>query len=119
MQDYKKLKVWEKSHQLTLAIYKVTASFPREEVYGLSSQMRRACASVPTNIAGGCGRGGTAEFARFLRIAAGSASEMEYQLLLAHDLHFLDQTEYDALNSEAGEVKRMLGALILKLRTEN
>jgi four helix bundle protein len=119
MQDYTKLKVWEKSHQLTLAVYKVTTSFPREEVYGLTSQMRRSSASVPTNIAEGCGRGGTPELVRFLRIAAGSASELEYQLRLAHDLRFLSRTDYDALTGEAGEVKRMLGALILKIRTNN
>jgi four helix bundle protein len=119
LQDYTKLKVWEKSHDLTLTIYRVTLSFPREEVYGLTSQMRRSCASVPTNIAEGCGRGGRVELARFLRIAAGLASELAYQLLLAHDLRFLSRKDYDFLTAEVGEVKRMLRALILKLRTEN
>ena len=119
MQDYTKLKVWEKSHQLTLAIYQATMHFPREEIYGLTSQMRRSSASVPTNIAEGCGRGGRMELARFLHIAAGSASELEYQLLLARDLHFLGRAEFESLTGEVGEVKRMLGALILKLKTND
>lgn len=78
MKDFKKLKAWEKSHQLTLAIYKVTRSFPKDELYGLTSQMRRASVSIPANIAEGCGRGSDAELARFCHIAMGSASELEY-----------------------------------------
>lgn len=80
MRDFRELKVWEKSHQLTLAIYKITAIFPREELYGLTIQIRRASASIPANIAEGCGRNGVAELARFLHIAMGSASELEYHL---------------------------------------
>jgi four helix bundle protein len=83
MQDFKKLKVWEKGHQLTLAVYKLTARFPKEELYGLTSQMRRAAASVVSNIAEGCGRGGRADFGSFLQMATGSASELECQLLLS------------------------------------
>jgi four helix bundle protein len=89
MRDFRELKVWHKSHQLTLDIYTATRGFPREEVYGLTSQFRRSSASIPANIAEGCGRTGDAELARFMLIAMGSASELEYHLLLAHDLGFL------------------------------
>jgi four helix bundle protein len=89
MKDFRQLKVWEKSHQLALAIYKATKEFPKEELYGLTSQIRRSSMSVPTNIAEGCGRNTDADFARFLQIAMGSASETGYQLILAHDLEFL------------------------------
>ena len=85
MKDSRKLKVWEKSHQLVLALYTITASFPREETYGLTSQIRRAASSIPSNIAEGCGRDGDAELSRFCIIARGSASELEYQILLARD----------------------------------
>ena len=97
MKDFRNLKVWEKSHQLALAAYRVTASFPREEVFGLASQIRRAASSIPTNIAEGCGRSGDAELARFCVIARGSASELEYQLLLARDLKLLQPNDYDAV----------------------
>ncbi|MGA2984386.1 MAG: four helix bundle protein [Terriglobia bacterium] len=100
MQDFKKLKVWEKGHQLTLTVYKLTARFPKEELYGLTSQMRRAAASIVCNIAEGCGRTGGADFARFLQMATGSASELEYQLLLARDLNFLKAMEYQDLEKE-------------------
>ena len=83
MQDFKKLQVWAKSHDLTLRMCELTSQFPREEIYGLTSQIRRACASIPTNIAEGCGRKSSADFARFLQIAMGSASETEYLILLA------------------------------------
>ena len=119
MQDFKKLKVWEKSHRLTLAVYKVTRAFPREEGYGLTSQIRRACASIPANIAEGCGRGGRVEFSRFLRIAMGSASELEYHLLLAHDLNLLSHADYENLATQTVDVKRMLTALDQRLRAEN
>src|SRR3989337_3096034 len=108
MKDFRQLKVWEKSHQLALAIYKATKEFPKEELYGLTSQIRRASMSIPTNIAEGCGRNTDAEFARCLQIAMGSASETEYQLLLARDLEFLPRNEYEKLHSEVEEVKRML-----------
>lgn len=119
MQDFKKLKVWEKGHQLTLGVYKLTARFPKEELYGLTSQMRRAAASIVSNIAEGCGRGGRADFGRFLQLAAGSASELEYQLLLAHDLNLLKVEEYQNLEGALVEVKRMLSAFIQRLRTED
>ena len=119
MQDFKKLKVGEKGHQLTLAVYKLTSRFPKDELHGLTSQMRRAAVSVVSNIAEGCGRTGGQDFARFLQMAAGSACELEYQLLLSHDLDFLKTEEYHKLETSVIEVKRMLSALIHRLRTEN
>jgi four helix bundle protein len=119
MRDFKELKVWQKSHQLTLALYKMTASFPREEIYGLTSQIRRSCSSVPANIAEGCGRNGKAEFARFLHIAMGSASELEYHLLLARDLELLNAVDYECSAQEVSEVKRMLTAFIKKLKADD
>jgi four helix bundle protein len=118
VRDFRQLKVWEKGHRLTLAVYEVTARFPREELYGLTSQMRRSCASVPANIAEGCGRDGDAELARFLRIASGSASELEYHLLLARDLNLLDPSNHERLSKEVTEVKRMLTSFIQKLTAE-
>jgi four helix bundle protein len=118
MKDFRELKVWHKAHHLTLLIYKVTASFPREEVYGLTSQIRRACASIPANIAEGCGRKGDAEFGRFLQIAMGSACELEYHLLLAHDLSFLSSAHYERLSEDVTEVKRMLTSLLQKLNAD-
>ena len=97
MQDFKSLKVWRKSHQVTLGVYKATVAFPKAELYGLTSQMRRCSVSIPANIAEGCGRGGAADFARFLRIAMGSASELEYHCLLSRDLGFLNGEGYTRL----------------------
>ena len=110
------MEVWAKAHALTLTLYTVTAKFPREETYNLTSQIRRACSSIPTNIAEGCGRGGDPEFARFLQIAAGSASELDYQLLLARDLDYLSVHEYDTLAGELTRIRKMLTALIQRIR---
>jgi four helix bundle protein len=118
VRDFRSIKAWEKSHHLTLAIYVITKSFPREELFGLTSQIRRACASIPANIAEGCGRSGDAELARFFQIASGSASELEYHLLLAHDLHLIADADYARLTNEVTEVKRMLTAFIQKLRAD-
>jgi len=118
LRNFKELKVWQKSHKLTLAVYKGTAIFPKEEVYGLTSQIRRACSSISANIAEGCGRGSEAEFAQFLQIAMGSASELESHLLLAHDLEFLKDSAYHQLESDVCEVKRMLAVFIKKLRAD-
>lgn len=115
MKDFRDLAVWQKSHQLTLASYKATSKFPREEMYGLTSQIRRCSASVPANIAEGCGRRGNAEFHRFLQMASGSASELDYHLLLARDLTYLAAGEYDRLHRALGEVRRMLTSLIRKV----
>ena len=118
MKDFKKQKVWQKSHQLTLEIYKVTIDFPREELYGLTSQLRRSCASIPANIAEGCGRNSDADFSRFLQMAMGSAAELEYHLLLAHDLEILNDLNFEKLSKETVEVKKMLTSFIKKLKAE-
>jgi four helix bundle protein len=119
MQDYRNLKVWERAHQLTLALYKVTSQFPKEELYGLTSQVRRACSSIPANVAEGCGRNSDAELARFLQIAMGSASELDYHLLLVRDLKFMSTRDYEQLGTELSEVRRMLNAFIQKLRANS
>ncbi len=116
MQDFHKLQVWTKAHTLTLQVYRQTRQFPREELYGLTPQMRRAAASVATNIAEGCGRGGPKELAQFCQIALGSASELEYQLLLAKDLGYLEEASYQLLDGQTVEIKRMLTALVARLR---
>lgn len=116
MQDYKKLRVWTKSHQLSLAIYGETSGFPDTEKFGLVNQLRRACFSIPTNIAEGCGRNSSGDFARFMEIAMGSASETEYLLLLSHDLGFLKEDRYLACNTYIREIKQMLFALITKVK---
>ena len=116
MRDFRDIQVWEKGHTLTLAIYQATQQFPDEEKFGLTSQMRRASASIPTNIPEGSGRQGEPELARFMQIGMGSASELEYLLLLAHDLHLLNSQEYRQLNEKTLEVKKMLASFIKKLR---
>jgi len=118
MRDFRKLKVWQKAHQLTLGTYKGTATFPKIEIYGITSQIRRSAVSIPANIAEGCGRNGDAELARFLQIAMGSASELEYHLLLARDLNLLKSPEHEKLANEVIDVKRMLTSFIQKLRTD-
>ncbi len=118
MRNFRELKVWEKAHCLALGVYRATAAFPKEELYGLTSQIRRCCASIPANIAEGCGRRGDAELGRFLQIAMGSASELEYHLLLAHDLELLTNPAYEQLATEVTEVKRMLASFIKKLRAD-
>jgi len=118
MKDFRDLKVWEKSHHLALAIYRATAKFPKDELYGLMSQIRRACVSIPANIAEGCGRNGDTELARFLQIAMGSASELEYHLLLSRDLGLMDTENYEQLAQETTEVKRMLTSFIQTLKAK-
>ena len=108
MRDFKKIQVWERSHHLTLRVYKLTSDFPKDELYGLTSQMRRAAASIPSNHAEGCGRNSQVELARFVHIAGGSASELEYQLLLANDLGHINESNYLELDKELNEIKRML-----------
>jgi four helix bundle protein len=119
MQDFQKLTVWQKAHELTLAVYTITISFPRDELFGLTSQIRRASASIAANLAEGCGRNGTPELARFCSIAMGSASELEYHLLLAKDLKLIKPEDYQPLSAKAIELKRMLTALHKKLKTDN
>jgi len=103
---------------LVLSVHKAALSFPKEETYGLTKQLRRAASSVPANIAEGCGCNGNREFARFLEIALRSASEAEYHLLLARDLGYLGMKTYEGLNNQAVEVKRMLTGFIQKLNAD-
>jgi four helix bundle protein len=117
VRDFRQLQVWERSHNLTLAVYRATRNFPQEERFGLTSQIRRASASIPTNIAEGCGRSTDKELAQFMQIAMGSASEVEYQLLLAHDLDYLSDDMYRRLNDSVVEVKKMLSTFIKRLRS--
>ena len=119
MQSFRSLRVWEKAHRLTLDIYASSKTFPRDEMYGLTSQMRRSSASIGMNIAEGCCRKGNIEMGRFLQIAMGSASELEYQLLLAHDLEYLQNSDYEKLSTQAVEVKRMLSPLMQKVKAVN
>jgi four helix bundle protein len=116
MQDFRKLKVWSKAHRLTLAAYTATQTFPRNEQYGLTAQVRRAASSVCANIAEGCGGRGRIDFARYLQIAFGSASELEYHLILAADLKYLEPERYRSLCDAVIEVKRMLASLIRRLK---
>ena len=116
MKDFRNLKVWEKAHQLTLKIYKITEGFPREELYGLTSQIRRAGVSIPTNIAEGCVRSSDADFSRFLYISLGSTSELEYLILLSMDLKLVKSEIHIELNNEINEIKKMLISMIQKLK---
>jgi len=119
MKDFRQLKVWQKAHKLVLALYQITASFPRAESYGLTAQIRRAAASIPSNLAEGCGSGGDAELARFCCIARGSASELEYQLLLSRDLKLIQEDDYEKLEPRITEIKRMLTVFVQKLTAES
>jgi len=119
VQSFKNLKVWEKAHGLTLDVYRTSQAFPREEMYGLTSQMRRSSSSIGANIAEGTCRKGDVEFGRFVQIAMGSASELEYHLLLARDLELLNASNYKRLLEEVTDVKRMLAGLLFKLRADS
>jgi four helix bundle protein len=119
MQDFRNLKVWQKGHRVTLDVYAATESFPSREIHGLTSQLRRAAYSIPSNLAEGCGRQTDKEFARSAHIAMGSACELEYFLLLARDLKYLPHEQHESLSAAAVEVKRMLAALIDTLGEEN
>ena len=114
MRDFHKLMIWQRSHQLTLKVYHASKLFPNEELYGLTSQIRRAASSIPTNIAEGCGRNSNKDFAHFLQIAIGSASEVEYELLLAKELNYINANDYQLLVDETIAVRKM----IIKYKTE-
>ena len=116
MKNYRELKIWQRSHALTVLLYQVTKSFPRDEVFALTSQMRRAGVSIPANIAEGCGREGDAELKRFLTIALGSACELDYYVLLGGELGYLDGPATRRLGTELVEIRRMLGSFIQKLK---
>ena len=116
MKDFKDLREWTKAHSLTLGIYKATRGFPREELFGLTSQMRRSASSIGANIAEGSGRRSDGEFTRFLHIARGSAAELEYHLLLARDLELLSDIAHGLLAKQTDEVQRMLTSLIQQVQ---
>jgi four helix bundle protein len=116
MQNFREIKVWEKSHKLTLEIYKTTEAFPKSEQYGLINQIRRASASIPANIAEGSVQETDKQYARYLRVALGSSTELDYHLLLAHDLEYLHPDEYKMPHSELDQIKKMLTAFIHKLK---
>ncbi|MGA2374093.1 MAG: four helix bundle protein [Candidatus Sulfotelmatobacter sp.] len=116
MEDLKDLRVWAKAHELTLAVYQETRAFPKEEMYGLTSQLRRASASVGANIVEGCGRRSDAEMRRFVQIARGSADEVEYHLLLARDLNLLTADEHKNLEAKVLEIERVLASLVQSLK---
>lgn len=118
MKDFRTLTVWQKSHELALLTYKETKQFPKEEQYGLTSQVRRAASSVSANIAEGCGRGTAAEFSRFLQIAFGSISELDCHLLLARDLGLLGNDSYEIIYARIFEVRKMLSSLIRKVNSD-
>ena len=116
MKDFKELRVWTKAHALTIEIYRLTRNFPNEELYGLTSQMRRSASSIGANIAEGTGRRSDGDFTRFLQIARGSACELEYHVLLARDLQLLRQNEYQEVEAHILEVERMLTSLVQRVR---
>lgn len=116
MQNYKDLKVWVKAHEFTLIIYEVSKQFPKEELYGLTSQLRRAAFSIAANIAEGCGKKTNPDFAKFLNIALGSANESEYFVLLAKDLSYIEIEKYKPLYKLINEIKAMLIVLLAKVR---
>lgn len=119
MEDFKNIEVWKKAHLLVKDIYRDTVSFPSTEVYGITSQLRRAAVSIPTNFAEGAAKGSNADFGRFLQIAFGSASEVEYLILLSFELNFLQDDNYKQLNNQTVEVKKMLSGFIKKLKAVN
>jgi four helix bundle protein len=118
IKDFRDLLVWQKAHLLTLSSYRATDTFPKAETYGLTIQIRRCAASIAADIAEGCGKRGNGEFQRFLNIACGSGSELEYHFLLARDLAFLSDVDYQKLNQGVVEVKRMLASLARKVEAE-
>ena len=119
MRDYKKYTVWQKSHELVLDIYKVTHDFPKDELFALTSQMKRSSSSIATNIAEGCGRNSDKDFCRFLYIAFGSANELEYQIILSIDLNFIELEKGQKLLFQIEEIKKMLNGLITKLNASS
>ena len=110
--------MWERSHQLVLDIYKISLAFPKAEIYGLTNQIRRSAISIPANIAEGCGRDSQAELLRFFKIAMGSASELEYEILLARDLNWMDETIYSNISVELISIRKMLNAFIQKIKKD-
>ena len=119
LKNYKELNVWQKSYELCLKIYRITAKFPNEEKYGLTSQIRRSAVSIPSNIAEGYGRKTTVDYIRMLYISYGSVCELETQILLAGDLGFIEKGELSAAKKDIAEIERMLKALIKSLENKH
>ncbi|MGH9522334.1 MAG: four helix bundle protein [Terriglobales bacterium] len=115
MRDFRELDVWHKAHAFTLDLYRITASFPKDELYGLVSQLRRAAVSIEANTAEGCGKKSSLDFRRFLQIAFGSASEIDCELLIARDLGFISERDYGKLVRQIHEIKKMLAAFITSI----
>jgi four helix bundle protein len=115
MQDFRRLRVWREAHELTLAVYRATRAFPKDERFELSRQIRRAAAAVPANLAEGCGRPGDREFGYFVGVALGSAFELDYHITLAHDLGFVNERALCDLSTSLTRVKRMLMLLRRRL----
>jgi four helix bundle protein len=118
MRNYRDLQVWGKAHNLTLELYRVSRGFPREEIYGITSQLRRAAASIGANLAEGCGRRTSTELARFVRIAMGSASELDYHLLLSRDLGFINGDDFTRSEAELTEVRKMLTSFLQSIEEQ-
>jgi four helix bundle protein len=116
MKDFRSLKVWEKAHAVTLAVYRSTAQFPKQELYSLTNQIQRAAVSIPANIAEGCGKNSDAELKRYFTIAMGSASELEYLLLLSRELGYLPLNNYQCVQGDLVEMRKMLNSFIQKLK---
>lgn len=119
MRDFRQLRVWEEAHRLTLEVYRITKDFPKEELFALTNQLRRASTSISSNIAEGCGRGSNKDYSHFLQMAIGSAFEVDYQLLLAKDLSYLDKENYSQINEKVIVLKRQLAALLQKVRNSS
>lgn len=118
MQNFKDLKVWGKAHSFNLRVYEASRAFPKDELYSLTNQLRRAASSIPANIPEGCGKNSQSEFAHFLNVALGSANESEYFLILAKDLQYLANEKFIDFSTAINEIKAMLISLIGKVRTE-
>lgn len=116
MKNFKELLIWQRSHQLVLDVYLITKSYPKDELYGLTSQIRRSSTSIPTNIAEGCGRNSDAEMSRFLIIAQGSAAELEYQIILSKDLLYISTETFEKLSLELIEIRKMINTFIQKIK---
>jgi len=116
MQNFKDLLIWQEAYQLTLKIYESSKAFPKEETFGITSQLRRAAVSIPCNIAEGCGRYTSKDFANFLQIALGSTNETDYLTLLAKDLKYLSEDQYLDVQEHLNKVRAMNINLIDKVR---
>lgn len=119
MQDFTKLKIWQKAHEFTVNLYKMTANFPSEEKFGLTNQIRRASVSIESNLAEGCGRNGDKEFSRFINLAQGSAYEVRCHLFIARDLGYLSVDKFELLHNKIDEISRMMIAFQKKLKADS